>query len=263
MIPPPLVLVFAASDPTCGAGAQADALTLSALGCHPLTVLTGLTAQDTHGVSDFEPVPAHWVGRQAEVLLDDLAVAAVKIGVVGSAENAAAIAEALQRLPAVPLVLDPVLASGRGDRLADERAREAIRTLLVPRATVVTPNALEARALAGASAGARLEDCAQVLLEAGAGAVFVTGAHEPGADVVDVLYGAAGVLHAERHRRLPGEYHGSGCTLAAAITARLARGAPLVEAIAAASRFTQRALERAFAAGAGQRLPWRSAEAPA
>src|SRR3954466_7101950 len=144
---PPIVLAFAASDPTGGAGVQADILTVAAMGCHPLSVLTALTVQDTTGVHQVMAVEASWVRAQAERLLAETRVAAFKLGVLGSAANAFVIAELLARYPDVPVVVDPVLASGRGDVLADDNAVAALRERILPQATVVTPNSAEARRL--------------------------------------------------------------------------------------------------------------------
>src|SRR5262245_42548113 len=139
---PPLVLTFAATDPTGGAGLQADLLTLAALGCHPLSVVTGLTVQDTRGVEQLEPVAAELVTRQAKRVLAESRVAAFKAGVLASPENVRAVAALAAEHPNVPLVLDPVLASGRGDALASDAVLGALLESLVPRATVVTPNTL-------------------------------------------------------------------------------------------------------------------------
>src|SRR6185295_13388212 len=147
----PAALAIAASDPTGGAGLQADLLTLSSLGCHPLSVVTGITVQDTHGVESMVAVESALVARQARHVLRDIPVAAFKLGVLGSAANARAIAEILAEHPRTPVVLDPVLASGRGDALADIGIVEVLRTSLLPRTTVLTPNSLEARRLAGAA----------------------------------------------------------------------------------------------------------------
>src|SRR4029453_8965584 len=130
---PPLVLTFAASDPSGGAGIQADVLTLASMGCHPLSVITAITVQDTLGVEGLQPLAAEWVRDQARFLLEDMPVDAFKIGVLGSVENIAAIAEILADYPDVPLVLDPVLASGRGDELASDEMLHALRELLLPR----------------------------------------------------------------------------------------------------------------------------------
>ena len=246
-LPPPLVLSFAATDPTGGAGLQADVLTLAALGCHPLSVLTAVTVQDTRGVSRMQALDARLVAEQAERLLAEVAVAAFKIGVVASAANAQAIAAVLAAHPRVPVVLDPVLASGRGDALAGSATLEALRAHLLPRTTVLTPNTLEALALGGVAA----------CLARGCQYVLVTGTHADTPEVVNTLHGAAGVVREDRWPRLPASYHGSGCTLASAIAARLAHGDPVPEAARAAQDYTWHALERGFRPASGQHLPVR------
>ncbi|HRE17978.1 MAG TPA: hydroxymethylpyrimidine/phosphomethylpyrimidine kinase, partial [Rhodocyclaceae bacterium] len=145
---PPLVLVFAASDPSSGAGIQADILTLSSLGCHPLTALTALTVQDTLGVESVHPIEPDILERQARAILEDMPVTAFKIGLLGSVENVVRVAEIVSDYPELPLVFDPVLASGRGDNLSDEETISAMRELLLPQTTVLTPNTPEARRLA-------------------------------------------------------------------------------------------------------------------
>lgn len=252
--PPPLVLTFAASDPTSGAGLQADLLTLAALGCHPLSVLTALTVQDTSGVHALHAIETRWVLDQARRLLDEMQVAAFKLGVLGSPENVRAIGALLAEHPRTSVVLDPVLASGRGDPLADDAVVRALRECIVPLATVVTPNSIEARRLGGAS---DLAASAQALLALGARHVLVTGTHEPGSEVVNTLYGRGGVLRADRWQRLPASYHGSGCTLASAIAARLAHGAPVSDAVHEAQDYTWRTLAAGFRPGRGQHLPRR------
>jgi hydroxymethylpyrimidine/phosphomethylpyrimidine kinase len=242
---PPLVLTFAASDPTGGAGLQADVLTLAALGCHPLSVLTGFTVQDTRGVELLEAIPAALVTRQARQLLAESKVAAFKVGVVGSADNVRAVAEIAAEHSHVPLVLDPVLASGRGDALAGEDVPGALLELLVPRATVATPNSLEAERLGGK----------QRLLDLGCRYVLVTGTHDHAPEVINKLYDARGLVREDRWQRLPGSYHGSGCTLASAIAGALAKGREVPEAAREAQEFTWRALAAGFRSGAGQLLP--------
>src|SRR5690242_19211684 len=137
---PPMVLTFAASDPTGGAGVQADLLTIAALGCHPLCVITGLTVQDTRGVARMMSVESEWVRSQAQHVFADMEVAAFKTGVLGPAANVRAVTEIATSHARVPLVFDPVLASGRGDVLAADGAAEAMRKYLFPRTTVLTPN---------------------------------------------------------------------------------------------------------------------------
>ena len=141
--PPPAVLVFAATDPSGGAGLQADIMTLSSMGCHPLSVVTGVTIQDTTGVEDIFPLDAEWVADQARCILEDVPVSVFKLGVLGSIENIAAIAEIVSDYPEIPLVLDPVLASGRGDELASEDRIAALKDLIIPQSTIITPNTLE------------------------------------------------------------------------------------------------------------------------
>lgn len=242
---PPIVLAFAASDPTGGAGIQADVLTLAALGCHPLSVLTALTVQDTSGVERMEPVAAELVTRQASALLAESRVRAFKAGVLASAENVRAVAAIAARHAEVPFVLDPVLASGRGDALAGDSVPKALMELLMPHVSVATPNTLEAERLGGI----------QAMLAAGCRYVLVTGTHASGDEVVNRLYDARGLVREDRWRRLPHSYHGSGCTLASAIAAGLAQGRALPEAVREAQEFTWRALEAAFATGRGQPIP--------
>jgi hydroxymethylpyrimidine/phosphomethylpyrimidine kinase len=252
---PPVVLSFAASDPSGGAGLQADIVTLASLGCHPASVLTALTAQDTRGVESVLAIGADWVERQARCLLADLPVAAFKLGVLGSAANARAIARLLAAHPAVPVVIDPVLASGRGDPLADAETLQVIRQVLFPLATVLTPNSVEARRLADAGPDANTEQCARVILKAGCKYVLVTGTHEATPQVVNTLYGPRGALREDRWQRLAGSYHGSGCTLASALAAFLARGRGIAEAAQEAQDYTWRALAAGFRPGKGQALP--------
>src|SRR3954462_14678968 len=173
----PAVLTFAASDPTSGAGLQADLLALASMGCYPLSVVTALTVQDTAGVEAFLAIDPDWVADQARCLLEDMPVAAFKMGMLGSTEIVTMVAEVVSDYPDVPLVLDPVLASGRGDEFAGEDMILAIRELLVPQSTIVTPNIPELRRLAGEEDDADLGECAQALLDSGCEYVLVTGTH--------------------------------------------------------------------------------------
>jgi len=252
---PPVVLSFAASDPTGGAGLQADLLTIASLGCHPLSVLTGLTVQDTRGVESMLAIEPMLVERQARHVLQDIPVAAFKLGVLGSAGNARIIAAILSAHSSVPVVLDPVLASGRGDAFADDETLGALRGALLPRTTVLTPNSLEARRLAGAAPGADLHECARALTNLGCKHVLVTGTHEEDAEVVNTLYAARGVMREDRWPRLPRNYHGSGCTLASAIAALLARGMELEQAVRQAQEYTWKSLAAGYSPGHGQSLP--------
>jgi hydroxymethylpyrimidine/phosphomethylpyrimidine kinase len=255
---PPIVLSFAASDPTGGAGLQADLLTLASMGCHPLSVVTALTVQDTRGVEGLLAIDSEWVSAQARTLLEDMPVAAFKLGVLGTAENAAVIAEILADYPAVPVILDPVLASGRGDALADDALVHALQTLIVPQSTILTPNSIEARRLAEdelEDEALDLDECAERLLAMGCSYVLITGTHEIGTEVVNTLYADAGVVRTDRWPRLAGSYHGSGCTLAAALAAALANGLDVPEAVHDAQEYTWQALANGFRPGMGQLLP--------
>lgn len=256
---PPIVLTFAATDPSGGAGVQADILTLSSLGCHPLSVITGVTVQDTVGVEDVLALDAEWVVDQARCVLEDMPVSVFKIGLLGSVEIIAAIAEIVSDYPEIPLVLDPVLASGRGDELASDDVILAMRELLIPQTTVLTPNSLEARRLAQEEADDNefpgLEECARRLLALGSEFVLITGAHENTAEVRNSLYGRDGLLRTDNWQRLPGSYHGSGCTLASAIAATLANGLDVPEAVRDAQEYTWQALSLAYRPGMGQHIP--------
>jgi hydroxymethylpyrimidine/phosphomethylpyrimidine kinase len=256
---PPIVLTFAATDPTGGAGLQADLLTLSSMGCYALSVVTAITVQDTAGVESLHPVDSDWVVDQARLLLEDMPVAAFKIGLVGSMENVAVIAEIVSDYPDVPLVFDPVLASGRGDELATEDMLSAMRELLLPQTTILTPNSREARRLVQESSEDEedldLARAAEKLLALGCEYVLITGTHENTPQVMNTLYGPEGVIRSDSWQRLPGSYHGSGCTLASAIAATLANGLELPQAVHEAQEFTWQALNAGFRPGMGQYLP--------
>ena len=236
---------------------QADILTLASMGCHPLSVVTAITVQDTLGVEAVLALDAEWVADQARCLLEDMPVDAFKIGALGSVENIAAIAEILSDYPDVPLVLDPVLASGRGDELASDEMMHAMRELLLPQTTILTPNSMEARRLADADGDDEpsLPVCAQRLIEAGCEFVLITGTHEATPQVVNTLYGKSGVVRSDSWQRLPGSYHGSGCTLASAIAAMLANGLDLPEAVREAQDYTWHTLQKAYRPGMGQFIP--------
>ncbi|HET7260323.1 MAG TPA: hydroxymethylpyrimidine/phosphomethylpyrimidine kinase [Casimicrobiaceae bacterium] len=254
---PPIVLAFAASDPSGGAGIQADLLTLGSMGCHPLSVITALTVQDTTGVEGVLAIDADWVTDQARALLEDSAVDAFKIGVLGSVDNVVAVAEIVADYPDIPLVLDPVLASGRGDEFANDDLVRALRDMLLPQTTILTPNSVEARRLAAKhdEEELALAVCAKRLVEAGCEYVLITGTHEPTREVVNTLYGKRGAVRSDRWPRLPHSYHGSGCTLASAIAAMLANGASAADAVRDAQDYTWHALEKAYRPGMGQYVP--------
>ena len=263
---PPIVLCFAASDPTGGAGIQADIMTLASMGCHPLTVITAITVQDTAGVEDIFAIDPDWVSDQARALLEDVPVAAFKLGLLGSVENIVAIAEIIADYPDIPLIFDPVLASGRGDQFANEDMVDAMIELLLPQTTIITPNSLEAcRLTLGEESEdqdenedgevSSLAECARRLIVAGSEFVLITGTHENTEQVTNTLYGSHGMVRSDKWERLPGSYHGSGCTLASAIAANLANGLEIAEAVKDAQEYTWQALAAGFRPGMGQYLP--------
>ncbi|MEH6436360.1 bifunctional hydroxymethylpyrimidine kinase/phosphomethylpyrimidine kinase [Massilia sp. DD77] len=238
------VLVFAGLDPSGGAGLAADILAIAAQGVHALPVATTLTVQDNNRVIDAEPVASSMVLRQAEPLLKACWIDAVKIGIPGSAANAEAIAVVVRRLrerhPGLPVVLDPVLASGHGQALGKGDPAAALRELLAL-ATIVVPNLPEAAALGELP-------CEHVL---------ITGGHTDGNLVVNRWLRGGADIRTWGWPRLPHEYHGSGCTLAAALAARLALGEEMESALARAQAYTYRTLDQAFAIAPGQRIPRR------
>lgn len=256
---PPIVMVFAATDPTGGAGLQADIMTLASMGCHPVSVVTAITIQDTMGVDEVQPVDGEWVADQARCILEDMPVAAFKIGVLGSLEAVAAVAEVVSDYPEIPLILDPVLASGRGDELASEEMLVAIRELLIPQTTIITPNSIEARRLAADDTDDNdapdLAECANRILASGCEYVLITGTHENTGEVVNTLYNSDGVVRSDSWPRLPDTYHGSGCTLASALAATIANGVDMQEAVRDAQEYTWQSLKLAFRPGMGQHIP--------
>jgi hydroxymethylpyrimidine/phosphomethylpyrimidine kinase len=252
-------MTLAGSDPTSGAGLQADMLTLVSLGCHPLTVVTAVTVQDTSGVHDFWVMDAEWIVDQARALLEDMKIAAFKVGMIGSVENVAAIAEVVSDYPEIPLIIDPVLASGGGHAFADEDLIAAVRDMLLPQTTLLTPNSIEARRLAANDPDEEdtltLDLCAERLTQLGCEYVLITGTHENTKHVTNALYDAQGKVRSDSWERLPGSYHGSGCTLASAIAGMIASGARLPEAVHEAQDYTHQTLKHAFRPGMGQFIP--------
>jgi hydroxymethylpyrimidine/phosphomethylpyrimidine kinase len=257
--PPPVVLTFAAADPSGGAGLQADLLTLSSMGCHALSVVTAITVQDTAGIDAVSPVDPEWVADQGRMLLEDMTVQALKVGYAGSVENIAAIAEIVSDYPDVPLILDPVMLAGRSDESAVDDLVAALRDLLVPQATVVTPSVIEVRRLAQEDADepeeGSAEACAAKLIQMGAEFVLVTGTHENTPQIINTLYGAQGLVRQDKWERLPGRFHGAGCTLAAAVAATLANGLDIGEAVHDAQEYTWQTLAAGFRPGMGRLLP--------
>jgi len=255
----PCVLVFAGLDPSGGAGIQADIQAISGAGVHPLPIVTVLTVQDNQHVYAVHPVDADVLREQARALIDQSTrIDAIKIGIVGSALNAQVIADVIKRLrtrnPQLPVVLDPVLASGHGDRLSKGDAVQALAPLR-QLATLITPNLPEARALCGVES---IDHQVDILLR-DTPHVLLKGGHGEG-DVVINRWFSSGGQREWTWPRIEGEFHGSGCTLASAIAARLAKGMSMEAAQDAAQHFTQHALSNAFSIAQGQQIPDRVKE---
>jgi hydroxymethylpyrimidine/phosphomethylpyrimidine kinase len=252
----PTALTVAGSDPSGGAGIQADLKTFSALGVYGTAVLTALTAQNTRGVTGVHPVPADFVGRQLRTLLDDVEVHATKTGMLGSADVVGEVARLLAERRPGPVVCDPVMVATSGDRLIDEDAVAAVQTDLLPVADLITPNVPEAAVLLDRAPAADLDDMADqaaALLRLGPGAVLLKGGHLGGEESVDVLATAAGITVTRRPRVLTTATHGTGCTLSSAIAALAARagGVPDWPVLVERSRDY---LQQALAAGEGLRI---------
>ncbi|MCZ4296806.1 bifunctional hydroxymethylpyrimidine kinase/phosphomethylpyrimidine kinase [Henriciella marina] len=248
------VLVIAGSDAGGGAGIQADIKAIMAMGGYAMTAVTAITVQDTTGVHDVHPIPISTVISQMKVCLADIGADAIKTGMLGRAELVEQTAEILdERARETPRIIDPVMVATSGDRLVDRRAVESIASLLVPGAALVTPNAPEAEILTGKSVdgvnGQRR--AAEALLKRGARGALVKGGHIPGNPVIDVLQTVHGEWIFESGRIDTTSTHGTGCTLASAISARIAIGDDTQDAVEAARDYLHRAIAEAKGFGKG------------
>jgi len=253
----PVILCFGGLDPSGGAGLNADIETLISLGCRAAPVATAITVQDTVNVQHLFPISGEHVRQQAIAVLGDMPVAAIKIGLLGSADVAMSIAELLDEHSEIPVILDPVLRAGGGAALADDMLIKALQYELLPHTFLATPNLPEALILAGDES---LDDIAagEKLLSLGAINVLLTGGHSANnsdGDLTNILLRHQAEPVSLQWPRLAGEYHGSGCTLAAACAAGIARKLQLRDAIAVAENYVFEALRNANAVGRGQMLP--------
>lgn len=242
---PPVALTIAGSDPSGGAGIQADLKTFTVLGVYGASVITALTAQNTRGVSGVHKVPAAFIAAQYDAVTSDLAVGALKTGMLGDEETVLIVAGLLSRTRFGPLVVDPVMVATSGDILLAPGAISAVRSQLIPLADLITPNVPEAAALLGVTPARNAADMAEqarALLDFGCRAVLLKGGHSDGDDASDYLMTAAGLQRLSRPRIATRNTHGTGCTLAAAITAGLAEGQALDGAVARAKDFVWQAL---------------------
>lgn len=263
---PPLILCCSGLDPTGGAGIQADIEAIGALGGHALPVITALTVQDCSDVHGLVATDAALVEQQIHTLAAQLPIAAIKLGLLGSVEQITVIS-AFARRTGLPLVLDPVLKAGGGAALSTVELRTSVRKQLLPLTELATPNLDEARTLLELPDEAEAPSCAQRWQEAGCRQVLVTGGDQASADVANYYLPAATKLEGTvdtgnagqwfRWPRLPGQFHGSGCTLASAIAVLLARGIDAPKAVFRAQAWTHQALQNAFQPPAGQAIPRR------
>lgn len=248
------VLIIAGSDPSGGAGIQADIKTVTALGAYAATAITAITVQNTTGVSAVHPVGADLIKAQISAVLDDIGADAIKIGMLGGVDVVALVGDALAPIAdSVPIVLDPVLVATSGDALAGDGVAAAIRDTLAPISAIITPNIDEAAALTGAPVKTRDDMIAagEALRAAGADAALVKGGHLTGETSADVLVRAEGSFWFENKRIETTSTHGTGCTLASAIAAGLAQGRSCPEAVAGAVEFVHAAIATAPGYGAG------------
>ena len=246
-------MVISGLDPTGGAGLQADIEALASMGCHAAPIASCLTVQTTSNVQAVVPVDATLIVEQARAVLEDIPVSAFKLGVLASPEVVETVATLLSDYPGIPVVLDPVIAAGGGTEMADQAVLEALLDLIAPRTTVITPNSQEAMRLVRGSD--TLDACAMGLLAHGCDYALITGAHRQTPEVINTLYGQHRKLKEFTWPRLAGDYHGSGCTLAAAIAGLLAQGQQALSAVEAAQNYTWRSLQHGAHLGMGQRIP--------
>jgi hydroxymethylpyrimidine/phosphomethylpyrimidine kinase len=257
-----VALTIAGSDSSGGAGLQADLKTFASLGVYGLSVATAITAQSTVGVVQAQALPADLVTAQIEAVAGDIEAHAAKTGMLGNAAIVEAVAAAIKELELPFVVVDPVLASSRGDRLLDDDGMQMLCTELLPLAHVVTPNVPEAEALSGKriESGEDLKDAARRIHDMGAAAVLITGGHRPqrlehrSPEVVDVLFDGHHFLEFHTARIDTPGTHGTGCTFAAAVAAYLALGRPLGDAAERAQRYVAAAIRNRLEIGHGQGL---------
>jgi len=245
-------MVFAGLDPSGGAGVQADIQVVTALGGHCAPIVTALTDQDTVALKGYQSVDPGLVSRQARTILADMSVAAIKIGMLGGAETIDVVASILEDNPDIPVVLDPVLHAGGGGALSDEEAVSVMKLRLFPLVTVLTPNVAEAKVLSGCKG---VDEAAAAVLGMGCTHALVTGGDEDGVRIVNGYYDRDGYREHYFWTRLPGAYHGSGCTLASAIATRLAQGADPAKAVVQGQEYAHSCIQFAYGVGKGQLIP--------
>jgi len=255
----PLILTFGAADPIGAFGIQADLASFAAMGCHGLSVITSILIADTARVEDVQVVDADWVADQARVVLEDMPVAAFKVGTLGSIETVSVVAEIVSDYPDVPLILDPFISAMPDQGQEGEDMLLAIRELLVPQSTLLLASAVELSRFAETWREPSSEDALVVdamrIIDMGCEYLFVTGTPGDMHEVANTLFDESGVLRRDTWQRLPGSFSGAGSTLSATIAAMLANGVDAPEAVLEAQEFTHAALANAHRLGMGKLTP--------
>jgi hydroxymethylpyrimidine/phosphomethylpyrimidine kinase len=250
----PNILSIAGHDPTGGAGIQADIETISALGGRAFSLISALTSQNSSNLFSLKPVETELLERQFQLLTEDIKFDAVKVGLLGSIDMVHLLKKFLQKLSGIPIIIDPVLAAGGGQSVANKALIETFNSQILPLTTLLTPNIPEARLLTKL---ADPDDCARQLQDLGCKHILITGTHEETDNVVNRLYYSTNEKLFLEAKRLPYQYHGSGCTLSSAIATYLARHFSLTDAVKLAQEFTFESLKQAEKPGHGQYLPLR------
>jgi hydroxymethylpyrimidine/phosphomethylpyrimidine kinase len=255
----PLILTFGAADPVGATGIQADLATFAAMGCHGLSIITSILVGDTARIEDVQVIDVDWMADQARVILEDMPVAAFKVGTVGSIENISAIAEIVSDYPDIPLILDPFITAMPNQEGDEDDNLIAVRELLVPQTTLMLASAVELNRLAETwrepVPGDALQLDAMRIIEMGCEYLFVTGMPGDMHEVVNGLFDESGAIRRDTWQRLPGSFAGAGSTLSAAICAMLANGLEIPEAVSEAQEFTMAALAHAQRLGMGKLIP--------
>lgn len=255
----PLILTFGVADPVGATGIQADLATFSAMGCHGLSIITALLVSDTARIENIQVIDVDWMADQARVILEDMPVAAFKVGAVGSIDNIPAIAEIVSDYPDIPLILDPFITALSNQDGDDDGNLVAIRELLIPQTTLMLASAVELNRLAETwrepTPDDTLQPDAMHIIETGCEYLFITGMPGETHEVVNALFDDSGVIRRDNWQRLPGSFSGAGSTLSAAICAMLANEQDISEAVSGAQEFTLAALAHAQRLGMGKLIP--------
>lgn len=262
---PPVVMVIGGMDPSGGAGLCADIQTLTAMGCHAAPVVTALTVQDTAAVTSFQLVDVGLIQAQMKAVLDDMTISAVKTGMLGSREIISVVVSILSRHTDIPLVVDPVISSNNNQSLSEDSLAKSINELLLPIATLITPNIPEAAILAGKKITENVDadEYAALIYSPGDQCEYmITGTHSETTEVVNRYYRQGRLVREWAWHRLQFEYHGSGCTLASAITAGIAHGLEMEQALEQAQQLVIKSLLSGFRPGHGQYIPNRLCALP-